>query len=259
LNGLAESFSALARFYARHYRPHEDSEHAPKLYISRLESGSVIAEIVPLIVLLGMAVPYMESALVVSEFTRRLWSAIKVFSGEAPSVTGLPSEHDAKDIREFVRPITGRKGASLAIAHARYEKKDGKKQTVVEYTFDEAELNRAALAIDSRWTEDILGNEQQLTASENMLLSEVMMFFQQASRAPGKEVGRTGDKAVVPEVSSKALPVYFRKGIDDLKDKMVREENALTNTFIVDVVVNKIDERPRGYVVTNVHRVIPED
>ena len=71
LDGLADSFAALARFYRRHYRPHPEQEFAPKLFISKLENGSVIAEIVPLIMLLGMAVPYMDTALIVSEFTKR--------------------------------------------------------------------------------------------------------------------------------------------------------------------------------------------
>ena len=53
------------------------------------------------------------------------------------------------------------------------------------------------------------------------LLKEIMLFFHQASRGPGEEEGRTSDKGVVPEVTEKPLPVYFREGIQDLKDRMV--------------------------------------
>jgi hypothetical protein len=88
-------------------------------------------------------------------------------------------------------------------------------------------------------------------------MSEVMLFFDQASRAPGKEQGRTSDKAVVPEVSDKPLPVYFRKSINNLKDRMVRgDENPITNAFVVDVHVQRVNGEAKGYVVTEVHKII---
>jgi hypothetical protein len=87
-----------------------------------------------------------------------------------------------------------------------------------------------------------------------------MLFFDAASRAPGKETGRTGDKAIVPAVTDKALPTYFRKSIQgNLKDYMVRGGvNPLANVaFIVDAQVQYIGDQPRGYIVTDVHDTVP--
>jgi len=85
-----------------------------------------------------------------------------------------------------------------------------------------------------------------------------MLFFEQASRKPGKEAGRTGDRGVVPDVSDKPLPVYFRKSFQNLKERMVKGEvNPLTNAFVVDVHVQTVEGEPKGYIVTEVHDVVP--
>lgn len=264
LNDLTHSFAALARIYERHYR--KDGEQAPKLYVVKLDSGSVVAEIVPLVTLLGAIIYTMDSGVIVADFTRRLVNGIKAFSEPKSSEPALPapSKDDASDIREFVRPLTGKHGAELGIKHARYEAQDGERHTVVEYTFDEAALNRAAVNIDSALTSDAFDLLPFAETGEraSSILSEVMLFFETASRKPGKEQGRTADRGIVPDVSDKALPVHFRSTIHgDLKAQMVRGDvNPLTNfAFVVDVHVQRVDGEPKAYLVTDLHRVIPLD
>jgi hypothetical protein len=146
LTGLTQSFAALARIYERHYR--SDGGKAPKLFVAKLETGSIVAEIVPLSDLLGVT-PAMDGSVIVADFTRRLWNGIKAFS--EPSATHreqAPTREDASDIREFVRPLTGKRGAELGIKHARLERQEGERRTLVEYDFGEAELNRATVNID---------------------------------------------------------------------------------------------------------------
>jgi hypothetical protein len=129
LEGLGASFAALARFYVRHHGPTKDAETTPRLFISKLENGSVFAEIVPYVVIMGQAVPYMHQAMIVTNFAGRVAKAIRAFSGiEATPVVEMPSREDAKDIREFVRPLTGRKGSNLQITHARFEPSDKKRR-----------------------------------------------------------------------------------------------------------------------------------
>lgn len=260
LGDLSESFAALARMYERHYRP--NGEAAPKLYVTRLETGSVIMEVAPYAVIMG-AIAAMDGTVIVADFTNRIWRGIKAFSTpptEAPRLEA-PSDEDARDLREFVKPLLGKKGAELGIKHARYRKTDGAKETVVEFDFDEAELNRAAINIDQA-----LANPyqpmilDQVVTPTHGVLEEVMLFFQQASRGPGKEQGRTADRGVVPDVSSTPLPVYFRKSFQDLKERMVRGEvNPLSHAFVVDVHVQYVDGEPKAYIVTDVHQVLPTD
>jgi hypothetical protein len=258
LGDLSESFAALARMYERHYRP--NGEAAPKLYVTKLETGSVIMEVAPYAVIMG-AITAMDGTIIVADFTNRIWRGIKAFAtgpSEAPRLEP-PSNDDARDLREFVKPLLGKKGAELGIKHARYRKTDGEKETVVEYDFDEAELNRAAINIDSQ----VSGQNPLLLAAPELPTPqtryEVMLFMQQANRSPGKEKGRTGDKGIIPEVTDKPLPVYFKGGFGRLKEQMTKDVNPLTNTFVVDAIVQSVDGEPRAYTVFNIHQSLPDE
>ncbi|MBG6208368.1 hypothetical protein IWQ49_003028 [Labrenzia sp. EL_126] len=258
LNDLSGSFAALARMYERHYR--NDGDEAPKLYVTKLETGSVIMEILPLVPLLGQAVMAMDSSIIVADFTNRLFRGIKAFStpGEVPKVEP-PSKKDASDIKEFTKPLLGKKGASLGIKHAKFEKIEGETATVIEYKFDENDLNRAAINIDQALA--LPAPKQDDQQPRGAIRKEVMLFLDQANRGPGKEKGRTGDKGVIPDISEKVVPVYFRNSIQNLKEQMTKEVNPLTSTFVVDVHVQYLegDENPKGYIVTDVHQAIPDD
>ncbi|BCG92070.1 hypothetical protein [Mesorhizobium sp. 131-2-1] len=259
LGDLSESFSALARMYGRHYRSH--GETAPKLYVTKLETGSILMEIAPYLQMLGQAVQPIDTAVIVADFTNRLWRGLKAFSGGPLEPVRLdpPSDDDARDIREFVKPLLGKKGAELGIKHARYRKTDGEKETVVEYDFDESELNRAAINIDAALSAEPALLEAPNALPDHQIKREVMLFMDQANRGPGKEKGRTGDKGIIPSISDKALPVYFRKSINDLKGQITKEVNPLTSTFVVDVHVQSVAGEPKGYIVTEVHDAIPSD
>lgn len=256
LSDLSDSFAALARMYGRHYRA--GGETAPKLYVTKLETGSVWMEIAPFVPVMGAVVTTMDTSVIVADFTNRLWRGIKAFSSpsELPKVEP-PSRDDAGDIREFVKPLLGKNGAELGIKHARYRKTDGEKETVVEYDFDEAALNRAAINIDKALALPAPSENPELPREQ--IKREVMLFMDQANRGPGKEKGRTGDKGVIPDVSDKPLPVYFRKSFQNLKDQITKEVNPLTSTFVVDVHVQYVEDEPKGYIVTEIHQAIPGD
>src|SRR5262245_30381100 len=141
----------------------------------------------------------------------------------------------------------------------------GERHVIVNYDFDEAQINRAAVNTDDALVTGRLplpdkkaDEADEEGHADTAILKEVMLFFEQASRKPGREAGRTGDKGIVPEVSPKALPVYFRKSIQDLKERMVRTEiNPLSgHAFVVDVFVEKIDGKPKAYIVTDVHKIM---
>jgi hypothetical protein len=267
LDGLSESFASLARYYERHYRPAPEADTAPKLFVTRLSTGSILLEIAPYVVLLGQAFSGMGGAVTVADFANRLSHSLRAFAdphaltlgstGQSLSLIPPPSRDDAADLREFIRPLTGKRGAALGIRHARFRSSDGERETVAEFSFDETEINRAAANIEKTLSSSHLLAVESKGQKE---YKEVMLFFQQTSRSPSREAGRTADRAVVPDISDKPLPTYFRKSVNDLKDKMIRgEDNPMTKGFIVDVHVQIIDNEPKAYIVTEVHDVIDLD
>ncbi len=255
LGDLSESFAALARMYERHYR--KDGEAALKLHVTKLETGSIFMEIAPYGVIMG-TIALMDGSVIVADFTSRLSRVIKAFSSgyqDTPEID-LPSIQDAQDIKEFVKPLVGKRGAALGVKHAKYTKTDGEKEIVVEYKFDESELNRAAININKI---GLLAPAIEVGVEKKKIQKEVMLFLDQANRGPGKEKGRTGDKGIIPDIYDKPIPVYFRKSFQDLKYQMTKEVNPLTSAFVVDVHVQYIngDPIPKGYIVTDIHDVIP--
>lgn len=254
LTELTDSFAALARMYARHHRVGEATETAPKLYVTKLKTGSVLAEIAPYALLMGQAYLQVSYAVTIADFAGRLNRGLRAFAGMDDGPAAPVSRDDAADLREFVKPLTGRKAAELGITHARYRTTDGDRETIAEYTFDEAAINRAALALDRAL------EAPPKPVAGTMPLSEVLLYFDVASRSAGKEKGKTQDRAIISEVTDKALPTYFRKGVSgDPKDAILREgTNPIANTgYIVDALVQIIDEQPKMYIVTHVHDVVP--
>lgn len=252
--------------YARHYRNEDSQEAAPKLFVTKLETGSIIAEIAPLVVTYGLpAYQTMVATHAVAGFAKRLNDCLKAFAGipDAGAPRLLPDNSDAADLREFVKPLTGRRNSSLGIKHARFRRSDGQKETVIEYSFDEGAINRAAVNIDKALElPEIALVEDIIDAGTSSIKNEVMLIFEKASRSPGKEKGRASDWTVVPDVSEKALPTYFRKSVrGNLKDIMVRgDANPLTDIgFIVDVHVQYKDGEPRAYIVTDFHDTVSLD
>jgi len=90
LEGLGASFAALARFYARHHGPTKDADAAPRLFISKLENGSVIAEIVPYVVNAGPGRPFHISMSSTRLMTRTNCMAIPLMGD---SHSGKPYAH----------------------------------------------------------------------------------------------------------------------------------------------------------------------
>jgi hypothetical protein len=255
---LSSSFAALARIYERHYR--RVGDEAPKLYVTRLETGSVVLEVAPLVVIMG-ALTIMDGSVIVADFTNRLWRGIKAFSGRGDEVPRLeiPSPEDAADLKAFTAPLLGKAGAALGITHARYEKRDSEKHTIVEYTLDETELNRAAINIDKQLLLPAPDETSVLDAA-GKFHSEVMLFLEQANRGPGKEKGRTGDRGVIPDISEKVVPVYFKQSIQGIKERMLRgQENPFSMVFVVTVHAQSIAGEVQGYTVTDIHDSFPRD
>jgi hypothetical protein len=95
---------------------------------------------------------------------------------------------------------------------------------------------------------------------DSAIRSEVMLFLEQANRGPGKEKGRTGDRGMVPDISENVVPVYFRKSIQGLKERMLQgEENPFSMVFVVDVHAIRVGGEVKGYTVTEIRDSFPRE
>ena len=105
LTGLTESFAALARMFERHY-PEVGEAGPPKLYVTRLTTASVHAEIAPYIQFFGEAYPYVAAANTVAGFTKRLHDGLRAFCGMPASagssvIDALPATGCTRTVSKF--------------------------------------------------------------------------------------------------------------------------------------------------------------
>lgn len=263
LEELAASLAALSRLYARHYGEPLDTADArsPRLYVTRLETGSLIAYLAPLVPVLGQVVEIMNTTNVVREFTRMLGEQIGVFTGQKRAKDKeerkSPSRDDVRDLREFLKPVTAQTDAKLNLKSAKLKRKkpDGE-EISVEYTFSSAEINMAALSMER----DLEAPLQLLAAPTNdrhATVREKLMFFEQASRGVPKKKGRTGDRVVIQDITDKPVKVYFPEGAADIKRTILEStENPFSKGYIVDVAVQYVGEEPKVYNVMRLHDVV---
>ena len=260
LDEFQESLAALARIYRRQHGQEGTEAPQAKLYVTRIVSGSIELEIVPLLALLGMPISFMDSVNTVREFSQWVGTKLRAVADATLPAGGLTRE-EGKDLEAFVRPLTGRKGANLKVTHAKFRRKEkGPKSTreiVAEYRFDESEINRAAVNL----TKVVEADAEKVASRRTRTVREVLMAFQQADKSSGKERGRTGDRVVISDVTDKPLPVYFPSEAATIKRRILEQtENPFTKGYIVDAVVQYAgDDTPKIYSVIDLHEIVDLD
>jgi hypothetical protein len=255
LDALGECFIALSRAFDRHTHEHFPAEPRPqvKLYVTRVEQGSIIATIVPYLVMLAEPIAWMSATNTIKSFSTNFIALLKRYAGDEKS-TVAASIDDSKLLQQFLKPLTGRKHAELGITHARYESKDGTKEIIVEYRMLSPELNIAASNAAK-----IIETEEasKLTTSKHIMKNEVRMRLFQTNDQPGKEKGRTGDRAIVPDISDRDLPLYFPQQSNEYKRQILeRTENPFQKNYIVDVNVEYDGDIPKMYRLIHIHQIV---
>ena len=63
---------------------------------------------------------------------------------------------------------------------------------------------------------------------------------------------------MIPDVSDKTVPVYFRKGIQGLKDKMLHgDHNPFEMVYVVTVHTTRLNGEVQAYTVADIHDSFP--
>jgi hypothetical protein len=258
LEDLARSFAALEHIYERQQQ--EEGILAPatpaRLFVSKIEAGSILIELAPLLILLNEPLQFMAATNTIKKFTENVIVYLKKFVGEGgEEVAKVNVDNETvRDLQIFIKPLTGRKAAELGITHARYEKRDGAKEVIVYYRMQAPEINIAnSNLINAVVTEERLA----IASNRHEVLNEVLMRLYQATVVEGKERGRTGDRAIIAAVTGKDLPLYFPKQSNDFK-RIITEstDNPFAKGYIVDVDVEFEGEMPRMYRLLHVHKVV---
>lgn len=231
-----------------------------KLYITKIESNCILAEIAPALPLLGSLAPVFSDINSVYDFVKSVGDVIKWLMSKSESQNINPSDipytkKNLDSIKDIVHVVADNDKSNLGLKAIQYEESKGGDTVSLSIDFssdDCSQAERGALKA-------IRALEKRERADEE----KVLMYFHQTNRDDPKTGGRTGDKAVISSVSNKPLSVYI---ISELDRQMVKRElddklhNPLHTGFVVDVnVEHSPNGTPKIYRVMKVHDVVYED
>lgn len=255
---LVQAFEGIAvefRFTLERHGLSAGRDGDVRLLVRRLESGSIEAELIPGLEVLGAFLPFVDRANLLLDFGERIGRIVSWFAGRTEAEP--PEDVTDKEltaVMQTVAPVARRPGGFLELRY-RNEKPDGG-SSALDLRFGEAELGRAALRMQEARDE-----LRQKEVGERRRLDRVLMVLHQASRDAGVPPGkRSPDKAVIEAISPRPLPVHFVPEALELKDRMIeREENPFALGLVVDVDVQTRRGKPALYIIRAVHDVVPLD
>lgn len=263
---LTLAFQGLGRDYKRFLQDRARSDGKKinvedvKLYITKIESNCILAELAGGSSILGAVYSVMDYQNIFTDYVLNFRDTVHYFRGltKAKEVRAAEIETTkagAQAIADLMGVVGKNRSGKFALrARAGSETPDGHKvYAEIELTSDEAaEAQRGALIakkiLDYRGDADF---------------PNVLLFFQQTSTDEAKAAGRTADKAIIRSVSRDALPVHFASELDQARINDMKadpNQNPFKAAFRVDVNV-EVDrhDQPRYYRVLHIHEVLPDE
>lgn len=231
-----------------------------KLFITKIESNCILAEMAPALPLFGSLAPIFTDANTVADFVKNISDLInwlrnlstksEVMADEIPH-----SKRRLNNVRDIVRLVGNAKDSNLGLKAIRYVEETNEDKVLLEMDFSDAacrEAERGAvMAI------------QALESREKADKEKVLMYFYQTNTDDPKSSGKTGDKALIESISPDPLSVYVIPETDQQKIRWVlddKDHNPLHTGFVVDVnIENDRKGKPRIYRVLKVHEVIYDE
>lgn len=231
-----------------------------KLYITKIESNCILAELAPALPMMGALAPIVTDVNAVADFIRNTSDAIKWLIAISKSKTLSHeditySKKKINNINNIVKLVGKNKNASLGLQAIKYEEKTGEDTAVLEVSFTDDECkkaeNGARMALAA------------LEMTEKADKEKVLMYFYQTNTDDPKSAGRTGDKAYINSISKDPLSVFILSEIDQQKIRYVlddKDHNPLQTGFVVDVNI-ETDRKgmPKIYRILRVHETIYDD
>ena len=264
---LTLALQSLARDYRRFMNEDARSKGVKvadedvKLYVTKVQSGSILAELASATPVVGAFFSIMDYQSVFAQYVSNVGTVADYCRGLLERRNLKPADISitkagAQAIADVMAVVAENKRGNLRISaiKAGAEAANGDRvYAEINFTSEEAaQVQRGALlaqkVLDYRGDADY----------ENVLL-----YFQRTSTDAAKSDGRTDDKAIINSISSKPLPVHFASQLDAARVNDMKADpaqNPFKAAFRVDVnVETDRNQVPRFYRVVHLHEVIPDE
>ena len=228
LADFAKSMMSLANDYQS--RQTADPRLPAKLYIKEIKSGSIIAELAPMLPLAGQLL--IEHYDQIENYAEHLYNLIGWLLGK----NGKPENTDGKQLNNLsniVNPVANDKGGQLTFSTVNYSG-----SVVNHITVNYYEAN----TVQNRARQEIRQLQEQEEPVENGDYTQVLMYWAQA--APNKETDQAVIEAIWPKPVKVILPDRIKQEI------LLDEPYPFKKLYIVDVNVQTVKGRPKLYKIT---------
>lgn len=227
---LTESLNALAAEFADFIaREHpEDDASEVKLFVHEVKAGSVIATFAALSPTLMQSLSY---AVTVADFAAHLVRGYSWLKGQSVSPGSVVT---AENLSRIVEPVAKDSGSQINIG------------TLVAEAGSNVTINYADANLVQNTARRYIANQKRAGSG---IQSKVLMHWYQAR---GDSRSNVGDRAVIESITSK--PIKTVCATEALKSKMVLSEvNPFQEAFLVDVVVDTVNDKPAMYKIIELH------
>ena len=252
---LADSFKGMSAMYRREIARQSNAEDLDGseflLYITKIQTKCIDAELAAFIGNSLQAVHVMDYTLIIDSFQQRFRNLVRRFSrvrqdSEREAVKLDIPITEAKDFVKMIR-AAGNGGITLERRHF----KDGRDYTVEEkFTFQAEQVREAYNGVIQYITEN--------TQSEEADKKSVSLYLTRADKDHHGSSGRSPERGIIESIYSKALQVHWVSEMDSKRIKSL-EENIFSLIFTVDVNVETVRGKPVSYRVVKLHGWEPMD
>ena len=253
LNDFVGSFTSLAREYRKSVAGDVNFEDDAKIYVKEVRKGSIIADLVPLIVETAPIVAsHANQILQAVEFVKSMELRVsKLIEGEAPDSA---TKSDLDSWGNYVAAIARDPDASSTLEAAVFE--DGKREIRAALTFNTGGAQKAEATLQAA--------KRMLEKEHNEVFERVLMIFTRSDVRDAPNGKRSGERVVIEEISKRDLAIMYASDLAKERIKYeVREENdnVFKKGFVVDVMAMTKNDKPVAYKILEVHDVLdlPED
>lgn len=223
--------TALADEYRRFIPRHESSRHVAdadcRLYIKSVRSGSIEID---LVAMAPLALPFMENADTVLSFCGYLKQAYAWLAGrDVEKPEPVPDKANYENLRQVVSVVAKDHGAQINFItnHTHFHLDSTEARAVSAGAAHEIDLLKAPVA---------------------GLREQVVLYWYQARNT---SVSSAGDRAIIESVSRFPVKTSFKH--NDKKARMLLdEENPFKKAYVVNVVVESINDKPVLYTILDV-------
>ena len=235
MQGLSDDFKL---------RQSSNPSEPTKLYICELQKGSIVAILAPLLPLAGELLGNFDLVESYAQYFKKATDWLLGKDGKPEKMT----QHQLNNISKILEPVVNDKGAQLNIGTI--NNLDGGQINITQ-TINHADAQSIRNEIRQEIEEIKLIAMQELEDKMSGKHENVLMYWAQV--APNKTTDQAVIESIWPNPVKIIMPNEIKKGI------ALDEAFPFSKAFLVDVIVETINGKPRLYKVTKYHEAIDKD